>query len=345
MNPSGSDERLGLALWPGTPVKDTLRAARLADQANLDSVWITESTLAPGRDAVSIMGAVAATTFKIRIASGIINIFTRTPTLLASTAATLDELSNGRAILGLGTGHSDPITNWHSVRFERPLVRMREYVEVIREILGGETISYNGKTVTVKEFKLGLPNPRRIPIYIAAVGTKTAQLAGTIGDGVLISLSSIKQVRALVGHVARAARISKRGVETAAYILSGIAETREDASQAAQRVLAMYSTAPFYAKVFSEAGYQKEAAETASLWQTGHKERAAAAVSERMVRDFAAVGVHETLQKATEYRNSGIDLPIISMVYGVDFEKSLSKLFRELSNRKRTGGIVAGEPT
>ena len=330
MKPAGSHQRVGLALWPGTPVKDTLGAARMADQANLDSVWITESTLAPGRDAISIMGAVASTTFKVRIASGIINIFTRTPTLVASTAATLDELSNGRIILGLGTGHRDPITNWHSVKFEKSLTRMREYVEVVRQILSGEPVNYHGKIVEVKGFKLAVPHNRRVLIYIAAVGPKMAQLAGTIGDGVLMTLNTVKQLRALVGHAARAASASKKSVDTAAYILSCITEDREAGYQTATRVLALYCSAPSYTKAFAAAGYGKEATEIARLWHNGDREGAAKTVGQQMVRDFAAIGVHETLQKVTEYRNSGIDLPIVSIVYTEDFEKSLNRLFCEL---------------
>ncbi len=328
-------ERTGLALWPGTPVRETLKAAKLANLAGLDSVWVTESTLAPGRDAISILGALAATTSRVKLATGIINIFTRTPTLVASTAATLDELSSQRLILGLGTGHRDPITNWHSVKFEKPLTRMREYVEVIRRILKGELISYEGQTVNVEGFKLAVPNIRRVPIYIAAVGTKMAQLAGTIGDGVLVTLNTVKQLRSLVGHAARAASASKNALDTAAYVLSCISEDRDAGLETARRVLAMYSSAPFYTKVFVAAGYEKEAMEIAGLWRIGDRERATEAVSEQMLRDFVAVGVHETLQKVTEYRNSGVDLPIISMVYTPYFEKSLTRLLREL--RSQTG--------
>ena len=308
------------------PPQETLSVGKLADEAGLDSLWVTESTLAPGRDAVSILGGLSAVTSKVKLASGIINIFTRTPTLIASTCATLDELSNGRAVLGLGTGHRDPLTKWHSVSFEKPITRMREYVELIRAILGGGTVKYYGRTVTVRNFKLAVKPLRQVPIYLAAVGPKMAELAGRIADGALITMNTLPQLRKLLTIACTTSGNVGRVLDVAAYALSFISEDQEANLRSARRVLAMYCSAPFYNKVFGDAGYEKEAREIARLWNADDKEGAYELVSEQMIRSFAAVGVDEAVKMVEEYRRAGVLLPIVSMVYTEGFEKSVSRL-------------------
>lgn len=331
MRVSNNEHRLGLALWPGTPAKETLRIGKLADEAGLDSIWITESTLAPGRDAISILGALSAVTSRTKLATGIINIFSRSPTLIASTAATLDELSNGRAVLGLGTGHQDPLTRWHSVRFEKPVTRMREYVEIVRMVLEGGIVQYHGTTVTIEGFKLAVKPQRQVPIYLAAVGPKMAELAGEIADGALITMNTLPQLKKLLNIATTTARGRGRKLDGAAYSLSFISEDQEANVRTAKRVVAMYCSATFYNKVFTAAGYEKEASEIARLWAANDRETSYELVTERMIRDFAALGVDETVNMVRNYREGGVTLPIISLVHMENFEQSVTKLFSQLA--------------
>ncbi len=322
--------RVGVALWPGTPARETVKLGRLADLAGLDSVWITESTLAPGRDAISILGSLSAVTSKVKLATGIINIFTRTPTLIASTAATLDELSEGRMILGLGTGHRDPLRRWHSVEFNKPLTRMREYVETIRLILGGGPVNYKGRTVIIDGFSLQVKPPRVTPVYVAAVGPQMAKLAGEIADGVLITLNTLMELKKLIIEATTTAKRNERVLDIAAFAISFISDDQEQNWKAARRVLAMYCSALFYNKVFANAGYEEEAREIARLWAENRREAAYGLVTEGMVRDFASLGVDETVKTMETYRDAGVTLPIASVVYTDDFERSCSRLFSQL---------------
>jgi alkanesulfonate monooxygenase SsuD/methylene tetrahydromethanopterin reductase-like flavin-dependent oxidoreductase (luciferase family) len=309
-----------------------IKVGKLGDRAGIDSLWVTESTLVPGRDSISTIGALAASTSRIKLATGIMNIFTRTSTLIASTVATLDELSKGRMILGLGTGHKDPLTHWHSVKFEHPLTRMKESVEVIRAILSAETVDYKGRTVSIRGFKLAMNSTRRlVPIYIAAVGEEMAKLAGKVGDGVLVTMKPVKQLKTFLDYALQASQtVHSKGFQTAAYVLSFISEDQEANLGAARRVIATYCAAPFYNRVFVNAGYEREAHEISTYWNTGHKDSAAQAVTERMIGDFASIGIEEAIRTTEKYRKQGVNLPILSVVYGPDFDKSASKLFREL---------------
>ncbi len=331
MKKSSEALRTGVALWPGTPSRVTIRIAKLADQNRLDSIWVTESTLAPGRDAISLLGALSAITKKLRLGTGIINIFTRTPTLIASTAATLDELSNGRTILGLGTGHLDPLAKWHSVRFEKPLTRMKEHVELIRALLPGGPVSYHGRTVAVDDLQLSVNPSHQIPIYMATVGPQMAALAGRIADGALVTMNTLAQLRRLLSVAQESALDSGRKIDLAAYVVSFISQDSDANIRAARRVLAMYCAAPYYNKAFADAGYEKEALAIAEFWKNGARDRAYELVSDRMVEGFAALGVDETVKRVEEYRATGVTLPIVALVYMDGLERSASRLFSELT--------------
>ncbi len=206
---------------------------------------------------------------------------------------------------------------------------MREYVETIRLVLGGGTVNYHGTTLAVDGFNLAV-KPRRVtPIYVAAVGLKMARLAGEIADGALITLNTLPQLKKLVAEATNAKERSGK-LDVAAYGLSFISEDMDKNLKAARRVLAMYCSAPFYNKVFVNAGYGKEAREIARLWAANQRDAAYELVNERMIRDFAALGADESVKMVENYRLEGVNLPIVSVVYTDDFEKSCSKLFSQL---------------
>ena len=132
----------------GLPFADALEMTQRAEALGLDSVWVPEAW---GTDAISLLGALAARTERIRLGTGIVNVFSRTPTLLGQTAATLDLISKGRFILGLGTSGHQVITGWHGMRFDRPLQRMRETVEIVRRVLRQERLGFEGEIFTLNQ--------------------------------------------------------------------------------------------------------------------------------------------------------------------------------------------------
>src|SRR3954467_8064072 len=164
-----------VAYWPWFSPEEQVSLAVLADELGLDSVWVAEAW---GQDAVSVLGALAARTERIALASGLLQIPARAPTATAMAAATLDVLSGGRFRLGLGVSGPQVSEGWYGVPFARPVARTREYVEIVRRALAREPLSYAGK-----EFEPPLPGgrgkplrmlgePREIPIYLGATGPK-----------------------------------------------------------------------------------------------------------------------------------------------------------------------------
>src|SRR5437660_3033952 len=161
-----------------------IEKVKIADALGFDSIWLGESL---GYELFTSMADLANATKRIKIGAGIANIYSRTPALLASTAATLDERSGGRILLGLGPSGANVIEHWHGVPFEKPVKRTREYVEIIRMILRGEKLVYHGEMFNLERgFKLRFTPPRtEIPIYIAAMGPKNVVQSGEIADGIL----------------------------------------------------------------------------------------------------------------------------------------------------------------
>jgi F420-dependent oxidoreductase-like protein len=174
----------GLGLTPD----EQISLVREAEAAGFDSVWAAE---AYGSDAATVLAWLAANTSKIRIGSAIFQMPGRSPAMTAMTAATLDHISNGRLLLGIGSSGPQVAEGWHGQRFAKQLQRTREYVEIVRKALARDRLEYHGESYELplpdgpgKALKLMIaPVQERIPIYIAAIGPKNTQLTGEIADG------------------------------------------------------------------------------------------------------------------------------------------------------------------
>ena len=139
-----------------------------------------------------------------KIGSSIINIYSRSPSLIAMGAATIDTISNGRLVLGLGTSSMPIVEDFHGNKFEKPILRMKEYVEIIRQILSGKQVNFNGKIFGLKNFSLLIKPPRRnIPIYLAAVNQQMVELCWQIGDGVIFFLRPLKELEKTIKKIFR----------------------------------------------------------------------------------------------------------------------------------------------
>src|SRR3954470_13177937 len=194
--------RLGLHVgyWGlGLTAEQQLEVVKEAESAGYDSVWAAE---AYGSDTATVLAWIAAQTETIKIGSAILQIPGRTPAMTAMTAATLDILSNGRMLLGIGSSGPQVAEGWHGQRFPKQLKRTREYVEILRKALGRERVEYDGEVYTLplpdgpgKALKLMIGTiQERIPIYIAAIGPKNTQLTGEIADGWLPTFFSPEHV-------------------------------------------------------------------------------------------------------------------------------------------------------
>jgi 5,10-methylenetetrahydromethanopterin reductase len=312
-------KRTGFGVWTNMPIGDALISVREAEKHGFESAWVVESSLTPGKDAISYLGALAVSTNRIRLATGVINIFSRSATLIASTMATLDEISSGRMILGIGTGHL-VIGPYHSVEFRDPLNRMREYLAVFNQLVAGNSVNYEGSYLHVKNLKLNMqPVRKKIPAYVATVGEGLAKVAGEIADGLIFVMTSPARVRELVKAAeegARKAGGSLDDIDIACYLPAFIMADSEKAMKGARQNVAGYGRSVFYRRLYRKMAFKKEADNIKEAWARGGMEEAIAQVPEPMAKELVLVGSPEDcLKRVEDYRRAGVKLPLIQPFY------------------------------
>jgi F420-dependent oxidoreductase-like protein len=307
--------RLGLHIgyWGlGLSAEEQLALVREAEAAGYDSVWAAE---AYGSDAATILGWLAGQTERIRLGSAIFQMPARTPAMTAMTAATLDQLSAGRMILGLGSSGPQVAEGWHGQPFARQLTRTREYVAVVRMALARERVQFEGETLQLplpdgpgKALKLTIaPVQERIPIYLAAIGPRNTRLAAEIADGwmpFLFSPEGVDEFRpALEEGFARAG--GGKGYadfDIAPSVNVYVSDDLESARDAMRPFLALYiggmgsREKNFYNQIVARYGFEEAAANVQDLYLEGRKEDAAAALPPELIDAVTLCGPEDRVR-------------------------------------------------
>ena len=307
--------RVGLRLDTGPQLDPSqlLELVRLAEDRGYECVWVPEGN---GRDAMSQLTAFAAATTRIRVGTGILPVFTRTPTLLAMSAGGLDAISQKRFILGLGVGHKASVENGQGISFSQPMTRLRETVEVVRRLLKGERVSLEGRVYNFSNATLGFDPVRPdIPIYLAALGPQMLELAGEIADGALMTWAAPGYLKTAAYHLRLGAERAGRNpddVDLASYIRVAVVDNLDQVRPAMQREIANYCSRPFYKSYFDQEGFPEEAAAIARAWSVGDANSAAEAVTDDMIRQLAVFGTAEECRTQVEARRAmGLKQPVI----------------------------------
>jgi probable F420-dependent oxidoreductase len=291
-----------------------IELARLIEGRGYESIWVPEGS---GKEAFSQLTAYALATQHVQLGTGIATIFTRTPSLLAMTAGTLDLISGQRAILGLGIGHKEGIEQGHGVVFDKPLRRMREYAGIVRAVLRGEKIPETS-LAAVKRFRLEFTPARpTLPIYIAALGPRMCQLAGEIADGVLMNWATTDYVKEAIANVRLGATRAGRQpeeVDIACYIRAAAGADETTIRQAIARETVRYISLDFYRQMFNQSGFAQETAAVMKALPHG-VDAAAEQISDRMLEAVAIFGNRESCRQRLEaYRALGVTHPVVAPV-------------------------------
>ncbi len=303
-----------------------LEKAKIADRLGYDSLWLGESW---GYELFTSLTDLVRVTKRIKIGAGIANIYSRSPAVIASTIATLDERSGGRMMLGLGPSGAQVIEHWHGVPFEKPLRRTREYVEIIRLILRGEKLVYHGELFQLEHgFKLRF-KPKRpdMPIYIAALGPQNVVQTGEIADGALPIYwpatkwgelrRELDEGAALAGRPPHSATIAP--YLTCALLEEGLDEER----RAARRLAATFPLAYYigrmgssYAQMLARHGFAADVQAVQAGWKQGMK-AAVKAVSSALFEATTLVGTPaEVVTTLDRWVADGVEEPLLSMPTG-----------------------------
>ena len=293
------------------PVRTMVDLAVLADRAGYHSVWLPEGR---GRESFSQLGAMIGATKRIGLGTGIMPVFSRPPALAAMGLATLDDLSGGRVIFGIGAGHPAISERGYGLPYHAPVAAVREFVEIVRQAMRGETVRFDGNVFQVREFTLESTPARVIPVYVAALRGRMLRLAGAIGDGVLLNWATPERVRAALRVVeggARDAGRSSKDVTVACFIRACVTPKPDAAREVLRRIIASYAGLPAYRQLWMRAGFADEMA-AAERTQGQGFDALTRAVSDRMIDALGLIGSAETIHAGLDdFRRAGVDLPII----------------------------------
>jgi F420-dependent oxidoreductase-like protein len=311
-----------LGYWiPGQTPADQLAFAVEAERLGYDSVWAAE---ADGSDAATVLAWLAAGTTKIKLGSAIFQMPARSAAMTAMTAATIDTISGGRMVLGIGSSGPQVAEGWHGQRFAHQLARTRDYVAVLRLALARERVEYHGETLELpladgpgKALKLMIsPVQERIPIYLAAIGPKNTELAGEIADGWLPAFFSpehVSELRKLLGAGAARAGRSLDGFEMAPSVSTYVSEDRSGARDRMRPVLALYvggmgsRRQNFYNQLMQRYGFEDAARTVQDLYLDGKKDEAAAALPDDLIDLVTLCGCKEHVRdRLAAFRDAGV---------------------------------------
>jgi F420-dependent oxidoreductase-like protein len=333
----------------GLTSADQLAVVQEAERLGYDSVWTAE---AYGSDAATILAWLAGQTSKIRLGAGILQMPARSAGMTAMTAATIDQLSGGRFILGLGSSGPQVSEGWHGVRFAKQLARTRDYVAVVRMALDRERVVYHGETLELplpdgpgKALKLTIDTVQeRIPIFIAAIGPKNTQLAAEISDGIIPTLFSPEHVAVIRDEVETGVARAGGGkaladVEIAPQVQVYVSDDREKARDLMRPFLALYvggmgsRDKNFYNQLVQRYGYEAAAKQVQDLYLDGKKQEAAAAIPDALIDAISLCGPKEHVRdRLAAYREAGVGtLGVTPVAFTKDERLEQLRLVAELA--------------
>ena len=298
--------RLAYSLGSLLTINQILDCATHLSKYDPDSIWIPETW---GMENFSMLSMVSQKATSPKIGSSIINIYSRSPALIAMGAITVDTISNSRLILGLGTSSTQIVEDFHGYQFENPISRMREYVKIIRLILSRKQVNYNGNFFKLKNFSLLIKPPRdSIPIYLAAVNQKMVQLSWEIADGVIFYLRSISELKKTIQKMQE-----KKEIDVACQIITCVSHDSQKAIDRAKQTLAFYiSIGKIYREFLAKNGFQKETEEIFQEFKRSGFKVIHELVPDSMLDSLIICGTpEECLKKFKKFADTGLTLPII----------------------------------
>jgi alkanesulfonate monooxygenase SsuD/methylene tetrahydromethanopterin reductase-like flavin-dependent oxidoreductase (luciferase family) len=292
------------------PADELMELAPRVEDAGFDCFWKGESN---STDPLVALTGIAARTKRLKVGTAIYHIYGRSPITMGIQAATLQDLSHGRLILGLGVANKT-IAEWHGGVFDRPLRRIREYTEIVRKAAAGERVEYAGEIYnTGKRFQLSWkPRYPEFPIYLAGLGPKMTHLVGEIGEGVVINMGIPAKVKEIAERVRKGASDSGRDpskVEIMAKVRVCVHPDRAVARQKLRQVLTFYNIADHYSKMLRECGFEKEVEAIAAAFKANGFKAAQAALSDEYMDKLPvipATSVEEVRDRLQPFVESGV---------------------------------------
>ena len=314
---------LGCFVSVGRSLEQAVERVRLAEELGYEAAYVTHIN---GRESLTVLAHYAAHTDRIRLGTGVVPIYTRTPATMAQTAATIAELSNDRLVLGLGVSHKPVVEGWHGQTIDKPVTEMREYVAILRAILAGEEPPAGEKWQTV--FRLGMDPRPGLPIYVAGLSPRMLRLAGEVADGVVLWLCNPNYIRDVVIPEVTAGRAKAGkpldGFDVVAAVPSAVVDDAQAAYASMRRDLIPYFSLPFYRTMLERSGFADDIAAFDEAAGRGDGDAMQAAISDAFLGVLTAVGDEDAVRAGVaRYREAGATSPCVGPIARTDFEGTL----------------------
>lgn len=295
---------------------------QMAEDAGFGAFWKGESN---STDPLVLLSAAASRTTRIQLGTAIYHIYGRSPVALGIQAASLQDLSEGRLILGLGVANKS-IAGWHDGVFDRPLRRIREYVDIVRSVVAGQRVEYAGEIYrTGQRFQLAWkPTYPDLPVYLAALGPQMSKLTGRIADGVFINMATPNKIRQIVQRVRTGAQDAGRAPDRIAIVAKCRVSMHADRAQARSRlrqVLTFYNLADYYSHMLKELGFEREVNQVQAAFESGGFKRAMAAVTDDYMDRLPvipATSIEEIKAKLLPFVEAGATRLVVPFVPSTD---------------------------
>jgi probable F420-dependent oxidoreductase len=299
--------RWGLTLpFTGVPLREHRALMEGAEAVGYDDFWSGETN---GPDGFTPIALAAAWTERMRLGTGVVNVFTRGRPVLAQHAAALQDASGGRFCLGIGSSSDVIVERWNEFRFEKPLTRVRETVEILRAVFAGER-GPGG-------FKLETPPDPAPPIYIAALRGRMLRLGGAIADGTFVNFLPLSSVERVVGEIRAGEREAGRPQGTSDVVCRFfcIPQPAEQAMGVARWMFAAYATVPVYEAYFRWLGFGEAIDPMVEAWRAGDRQRALEAAPADLIHEIFIFGdAGEQKLRLAEFVENGITTPVLTPI-------------------------------
>jgi alkanesulfonate monooxygenase SsuD/methylene tetrahydromethanopterin reductase-like flavin-dependent oxidoreductase (luciferase family) len=318
---------LGSFIGVGRSLETALQRVELAERIGYEAVYVTHIA---ARDSVTTLMAYASRSARVRLGTGVMPIYSRTPAATAQSFATLDEFSGGRAVCGLGISHRSVVEAWYGQTIDEPLGEMREYVRILRAIFAGENPPEGQKFRSAFHF-MGYSARPDLPIYLAGLSPGMLRLAGEIADGVVLWLCNPEYVRDVVISAVREGRAKAdkplEDFDIVAAVPSAVTPEPAEALGRLRSELVPYCSLPFYRAMLQRSGFEEDISRFDRGLREGGPDAAAAAISDRFLQTLAAVGsADEACATVRRYRDAGASSPCVGGIAKTDFDVTLEAL-------------------
>lgn len=295
---------------------DAVALGREVHARGIREVWLAE---VGGGDSYALAGALSQVMADTRFGTAVVPAQTRTPMVHAMAAATLSQLTGGRFVLGLGISSENIVRDWAGLELDRPVLRMREHVAVVRRALDGEKVDFGGETLGMHRFRLQTRPEGRVPIYLAALNPRMLALAGAVADGVILNMvpeSALAQVLGAVRAGAEAAGRDPAAIEVVSRIHVHVSDDPDADMGLVRMAFGAYAATLGYNRFFRWIGFEEEAGAISAAFARGDREAVAAAMTPRLCEAMAVLGDVATVRsRLRAYAEAGVDVVVLNPIW------------------------------